>query len=281
MINSLGVIDLDAMLHIVAYVQFSSGNHDRPEQVKTHIKTFLATIKKSSKCDKFIGFYQKDKHQNFRNEILPEYKKHRTRTEFISLWKPTILDAFEESGALGLSYIESDDACSVIAALNGPLATVIMSSDKDMKQTKSHHYNPFKKGDANDPTRWSYSAKLDAARFYWSQVLTGDPTDMPGTLCGIEGVAEKTALKSIGIRSDYITVVQEEYTKKYGAKIGLARAILTMKMVRLLDGSDNDKYANEKALEEVDYIKKNWKLLITKPTASISFTKGDAANLFL
>lgn len=280
MTNSLGVIDLDAMLHIVAYVQFSSGNHDRPAQVKTHIKTFIATIKKSSKCDKFISFYQREKHKNFRNDILPEYKGHRSRTEFIEMWKPTILEAFEESGALGLYFIESDDACSVVAALNGPLATVIMSSDKDMKQTRAHHYNPFRGGKADDPSRWSFTAKLDSNRFYWSQVITGDPTDMPNALCGVEGVAEKTALKKIGTRSDYINVVQELYSDKYGVEEGLARAILTMKMVRLLNGSSKDSYANQNALREVEHIKENWKSLIVKPVSSISFTKSDAQNLF-
>jgi 5'-3' exonuclease len=279
MTNSLGIIDLDAMLHIVANVQFSSGNLDKPDQVKVHVKTFIATIKKSSKCDKFISFYQKEGMKNFRNDILPRYKEHRSRSEAISMWKPTILEAFEEVGAVGLNFIESDDACSIIAVLNGSLASVIISSDKDMKQTKAHHYNPFKKGDADDPSRWFYSAKVDANRFYWSQVLTGDPTDMPGELCGIEGVGEKTALKLIEGRSDYLTVVKEAYTKKYG-KDALPRAILTMKMVRLLVGSDKDSYINQDAKKEVDKLKNDWKTYIVEPTSGLTFTQDSAANLF-
>lgn len=250
--NSVALIDLDAMLHIVANVQFKAGNLDNRETVKNHVSRFIYTIQQNCNCNKAYMFYQKEGHKNFRNIILPEYKGNRTSSDAIVHWKSTILEAFEEAGACGLSYIESDDIISVLAEKIGYKNVTIVSSDKDMKQVPGIHYNPYKITSV-EADRWSNSSIYESNRFFWIQVLTGDPTDMPNTLCGIQGIGPaKAAAMCDDNQKPFIKVIQEEYTKKYGAD-GYARANLTYMMVRLLKLSGNG-YVCKEGLEEVDKI---------------------------
>jgi hypothetical protein len=103
---------------------------------------------------------------------------------------------------------------------------------------------------------------------------------MPNALCGIEGMAYKTADVAIGERTDYLNIVKEEYTKKYSN--AMERAILTFNMVRLLDGTTADKYAGVKALEEVERIKSSAASMTTEYQNSTKslFTKKATIELF-
>lgn len=259
-----GLIDLDAMLHIVANVQFSAGNRENIKQTKSRVFTFINTIKKNAKCKDYISLYQNMNHTNFRNEILPEYKSHRTTSEAIKTWKSTIIEAFNESNAIGVDFIETDDAISIISNQLNKENCVIISSDKDMAQIEGFHYNPFKQGTTLDPTRWYYSSFSNAEKFFWAQVLAGDATDMPNAFCGIPGVGVPTALKLLDKfpkSTPYFKRVQEIYTNKFKnitPKEVLERALITYKMVRLLDGTEKDAYVNENARKEIDKIKQSY-----------------------
>lgn len=278
--GKVNIIDLDSMLHIVAAVQFGSGNRDNPEQVKEHIRRFYQNIRKSAKCQYSISFYQRLGHKNFRKEIMPEYKGMRTPSDAIIMWKPTIIEAFDELNAYGLDYIESDDAIAALAPHIGSDKIVITSSDKDMQQVAGEHYNPFKKGPADDDSRWFYINKYRANRFFWEQVLTADGTDMPLTLCGIKGVGPATASKMTNNDNGYIEIIQKEYTKAYG-EAGLPRAQLTYQMVRLLVGDHGDSYAGPDAVSEIQAIIKEYKQYVVTVADDVGAlfgvksTKGD------
>jgi 5'-3' exonuclease len=249
--NLIALVDLDAMLHIIANVQYSAGNRDDADAVRNHARRFIANVCTNATEDKVILMYQKEGHTNFRNDILPEYKGHRTTSDAIALWKPTILEVYADIGAIGLQHIESDDAQSILAEHIGFDRTVIVTSDKDMHQLPAIFYNPYK-ANLKAEDRWSTMNIYEANRFFWMQVLTGDPTDMPGELCGIEGVGFKTADKMCDVQKPFLEIVKDEYSKKYGDK-GFERANRTYKMVRLLK-LDNNTYINDKAAEEVNHI---------------------------
>jgi 5'-3' exonuclease len=268
--NLTGLLDLDSMLHIVANVQYSAGNRSNSTTVKQHTQRFIANILKNSRTKDVIMFYQKLGHSNYRNVILPRYKEHRKTSEAITLWKPVILEAFEEVGAFGLDYIESDDAQSILADHIGYDKVVVITGDKDMRQIPSVIYNPFKKN-LKPEQRWYSSEKMTALRFLWQQVLSGDPTDMPGDLCGIEGVGEKTAIKLIAHPALMGKVVQEQYTKKYGKEVGFERASRTFKMVRLLTTKNNE-YICKDAEDEVNKLLTTYQHFINDvvdPTADL------------
>jgi 5'-3' exonuclease len=260
------LIDLDAMLHIVANVQLKAGNRNNPEMVKNHIKRFISNIEQSSTCTHSIYFYQDSGHVNFRNTILPDYKSHRTTSEAIEVWKPTILEAFKEVTAIPLRFIESDDAISLIAEDIGYDRVVIISSDKDMKQIPSLHYNPFKPGKVDDPTRWVNVNMYQAERFFWEQVLSGDATDMPNDKCGIQGIGPAKAADMCDNELTYNQIIKKEYSKKYGEKEGYKRANTTYMMIRLLRVA-NSHYINADAQEEVRHLLE-WYHLNVRPISN-------------
>jgi len=265
--NLTSLIDLDAMTFVIAAGQWKAGNRDQPKEVKDHAHRFVSHICKSSTIKDYILMYQAAGHNNFRKAILPEYKGHRATPDFITHWKPTIVEAYSEMDALGLTSIETDDAQSVLAAKIGYDNVVIVSSDKDMIQVPTLHYNPYKRSTAakqvKPEDRWFNSDMFFANRFFWMQVLAGDPTDMPNELCGIQGVGmgkdkvSGTACKILD-KPEYDDlkfeqIIQAEYSKRYGAKEGFLRASRTYKMVRLLTLERNG-YATKEALAEVDLI---------------------------
>lgn len=281
--NLIGLLDLDSMLHIVANVQYSAGNRDKPLVVKQHVQRFIANICASATENSVIMFYQEMGHQNFRNDILPEYKQHRTPSDAILLWKETILEAFKEAGAYGLKYIESDDAQGLLAEHIGYDKVLIITGDKDMLQVPTVIYNPFKKN-LSAEERWTSSEPRESNKFLWQQVLSGDPTDMPGELCGIEGIGEKRAIALLDQNKPVGKIVQEEYTKKYGES-AFARCDLTFKMVKILDKSC--KYINEHASFEIAQLLNTYEDYLVKPVTSATelFNEpkdpiGDIESLF-
>lgn len=252
MSNLTALVDLDAMLHIIANVHWSAGNRTDTNAVKNHVHTFISNVTVNARSSHALMFYQAQGHQNFRNFILPEYKAHRTTTEAIENWKPTILEAFDEAGAIGLLYIESDDAIGIMANHLGYDRTVIITSDKDMKQIPALIYNPFK-GNLKPEDRWLPAlSKQQAEEFLYQQVLTGDPTDMPGSLCGIEKCGPKTAQKLLSTGDPYDAILREAYTKKYGEQ-GHDRCRLTYQMVKILTDRDVP-YLTEEANREIDFL---------------------------
>jgi 5'-3' exonuclease len=269
------ILDLDAMLHIVANVQFKAGNRDNANVTKAHVNRFVSTIKKNSQCTSMIMFYQKMGHTNFRNTILPEYKGHRTTSDAIACWKPTIVEAFSELGAFGLQHIESDDAASIVADLLQN-KVVIISSDKDMVQVPGKHYNPFQSRKNITPEeRWSVQTHITSNLFFWGQVLSGDSTDMPNSMCGIEGIGPAKAmdlLLNAPIKDKFETTIRKAYTKHYG-KFSYVRASRTYQMVRLLKRYNND-YINEDATAEVKEIANTYETYIQPITNSIESLFG-------
>ena len=272
--STIALIDTDAIIHIVASVQFKSGNRGRPASVEGHVRTFINTILKNAKCAKAVLFYQGAGHTNFRCDILPEYKGDRVTSDAVKHWKPTILRALEELGAINLRHIESDDAVSLYADYYGTDKCIIVSSDKDMKQKAGIHYNPFKPA-LKGLERWATVTHAQAEKFFWEQVLCGDSTDMPNDKCGIQGmgpVKAAEALDSYNVEMPYAKIIQKEYTKKYGAKEGFHRANVTFKMVRLLSKYGSS-YINDNAKEEVRH-------LMLDPDSNAITIVDDVAALF-
>lgn len=258
----LSILDLDSMLHIVAAVQYGAGNRDSSEKVKGHVHRFISTICKNSGSDKILMLYQTKGHKNFRNVILPEYKGHREPSPQIIVWKDVIIEAFREAGAYSLHHIETDDAMSIIAEQVGYDKVLLITGDKDMQQVPTSFYNPFKPN-LKWENRWGSVNKFQANAFLWHQVLAGDPTDMPSSMCGIEGVGMKTAAKLCANDDTFSVNVQKAYKRKYG-EAGFARASLTYQMVRLLRLSDLDSsYANADAIDECKVLLAEFEEFIT------------------
>lgn len=291
----VGALDLDALLHTVAHVQWAAGNRDNADKVRLHVRTFMSSILKTSKCSHYIGFYQASGFENFRKGLEPRYKEHRVPAEAVVKWKDTIGEVLEEAfGIVPLKYIESDDAVSIIGKLVGAENVVIVSSDKDIATIAGTHYNPFKRSTKTlviaPEDRWSIISAEEAQYNLAIQIITGDATDMPSDRFGLLGIGPAKAAKALtkakaGLES-YSGAILDFYIEKIGSA---AQATIgrTFQMVRLLNGTPFDKYAGKNAIAEAQYIKENFSTL-TKETQVLEATslfdnpsaKNDVINLF-
>lgn len=273
--RSVALIDADTLVHIIAHRQWAGGNKGNRRAVELNVDTFLFSILKKCKCDDFILMFQGSQFKNYRNILLPEYKSHRTSSPATDKWKPVILDKLRKFGGLELEYIESDDAQSILANVIGYDRTTLITSDKDMLQVPCTLYNPYK-ANLNYKDRFTYPSRREANLSLYTQVLTGDSTDMPNSLCGIEGIGPgkaNTALRDLD-ESEFSTKVISMYKAKYGQS-GIARAVLTYRLVRTLTGCNKDYYISQEAKLEVEKVTNLWSKYIQEVKSY-----DDAESLF-
>lgn len=109
---------------------------------------------------------------NFRKQVLPSYKGNRTNVR-----KPMILNGLrkymqETYGDLCFieDNLEGDDLIGIHATMPHKGERVVYSTDKDLKTVPGLHCN------REDGVIYEIS-ESDADRLFFSQVLTGDPTD--------------------------------------------------------------------------------------------------------
>ncbi|MCK5788490.1 MAG: hypothetical protein KAH32_05805 [Chlamydiia bacterium] len=251
----VAIIDLDPLVHIVANRHYSGGNHDDDAAIISNVHSMVRHILKNANCSHYVMFFQGTGFKNFRMDIMPEYKAHRLKNEATTLWKPVIFQTLRDLGAFELKTIESDDALRIlqIKLLEEEVDYVIVENDKDLAMLPGLHYNPYKPRLLNRFHVYSFE---DSYLSRWSQVLSGDPTDMPNALCGIAGMAtqkidwDKPAneqklgkaqkfLMNLEPKDYYIETIKL-YILKYGFIEGMQRCKLTYQMTSLLDKVEDD-----------------------------------------
>ncbi len=133
--------------------------------------------------------------KNFRKEIMPEYKGHRSRKKPCG-YKRVINKLKTEFEVIIMPTLEADDSLGVYATQN--IGNVIVSPDKDLKQIPGTLYN-------FDET---FTITPEAgAKWHFIQTLAGDQTDgyggVPGigvkraeSLCSEKGYTWKTIVKA-------------------------------------------------------------------------------------
>lgn len=151
---------------------------------------------------------------NFREKIatLNVYKGNRDPSK-----KPYYYDDIREyminyHGAVVVDGMEAEDACGIEQFANKDKSTVIVGVDKDLLCIPGYHYNPVK-------DTLIYQNIGNANQHFWTQVLTGDPTD---NIKGLDKVGPKTAEKILApCNQQWIAMhdaVLNEYDKKFGTK---------------------------------------------------------------
>lgn len=166
---------------------------------------------------------------NFRNEISktrvykgnrdalhrPKYERD-IREYLIGKWGAVVVNDMEADDAIAMEQAEDIEECLVPRGMDpntdeilyGKFATIICAIDKDFNQVPGWHYN-FSKKDKY------WVSEEDALRFFYQQLLTGDPSD---NIQGIPGCGPKTAeklLKDCTTEAELYSVCFEEYKKAY------------------------------------------------------------------
>ena len=169
-------------------------------------ETRVADLPKAQKAlDKHIKHIRKISHatniilfltegDNFRKGVLPTYKGNRS-----GMAKPLIL--YELRDYMRANYtvidepgIEADDLLGIHATMPHKGERVIWSADKDLKTIAALHWDP----EDGQPIKVT---DQEADRFFYEQIITGDPTD---NYKGCPGAGAKAAADLLDYRVKWV-----------------------------------------------------------------------------
>jgi len=199
----LAIIDGDVLLYM------SIWNMDTKEEAKEKFnELFTNTLESVFATDYVMALGGPD---NFRVDLFPDYKGNRAKSKsnrpdwFLDL-KSDIVDQYE--GCIFTSNCEADDMVRIWAneCTKANINNVVISVDKDLDCITGVHYNP-RKGELYEID------KEYANKFYWKQILMGDPTD---NIPGIPKIGPKKAENILKDSEDYMATVCKAYYDFYG-----------------------------------------------------------------
>ena len=145
---------------------------------------------------------------NYRKDIYPEYKMNRhadtaRRNPFVPILRTM---AVEDGYAVAADGIEADDLVRIWAeecrAADEPF--VIFSIDKDLKMIPGRHYLMHRE-------EFFDSTPEYAMRFYYEQLLQGDPTDNIQGVPGIGPIKAKELLAKCTTEDEFQLVVMQTF----------------------------------------------------------------------
>ena len=153
---------------------------------------------------------------NFRYQVYPEYKANRKED------KPRHLEAVRQymlstHQATMSEGCEADDLMGIAQCSAPEGATMIVSLDKDMLMIPGHHYSWQIEGGTPDK-RWKkdaiqrYVSPLDGLKWFYTQMLQGDPSD---NIKGVKGIGKVGALHMVGgctTEREMFDVVRDAYS---------------------------------------------------------------------
>ena len=150
---------------------------------------------------------------NFRNDIYPEYKSNRhadpkKRNPFVPTLRKMAVDAGMAVAAHGM---EADDLLRMwqqeCKSKQEPY--VICSIDKDLKCIPGRHYLMHK-------NEFLDVSEAEAVRFYYEQLLKGDPTDNIKGIPKVGDVKAKKYLAGDSTEAQFQYTVSEAYQGYFG-----------------------------------------------------------------
>lgn len=221
----IAAIDADSLIYIIAW---NHREHYDETLVKESCDSFLRDILTLTGSTQYLGVFSG--HKCFRHRIykFAEYKGNRKeKEEWTIRWEKTIKDHYiNKHGFVTAVDLEADDVVAAMCTLDWE-GVVICSPDKDLKQIPGWHYDyraQVKKVDfdASEVIREGMLMIPDAFayRFFWTQMLTGDPGDGVYGIIGMGDVKAKKLLDECMDPMMYFSVVKGAYKKAYGPHYG-------------------------------------------------------------
>jgi 5'-3' exonuclease len=213
------IIDGDFIPYTYGFIAEKYDMHD--DQILNTIHNLMTKLSNICNSNKYIGYVAKNRN-NYRNNLLAEYKQNRkgfvkpSKHKFI---KNTLIQQY---GFNEVDNVESDDAVSITANLIGKENALIVSTDKDMLQVKGHHFTMKRNGEydynyVEDSGKIELiKGKIFATGFYlvFAQMLKGDSCDNYSGLRGWGDVKTYRLLKDVKPQ-DLPKTILKEYKKVY------------------------------------------------------------------
>lgn len=157
--------------------------------------------------------------RNFRKQLYPSYKANRDgkprpayldsiRELLVREWNAEICDGYEADDGIGMAHEQRADS-------------IIVSNDKDFRQLGGEIFNPIKEGGT-----FEVVDSVEAARFFYSQLLEGDTSD---NVRGVEGIGKVRAGRLLADKSP-----EEMHSIVYDLYGDPGRFFLTYRLLRIL-----------------------------------------------
>jgi DNA polymerase-1 len=238
------LLDSDIVAYKLAAATEEKFMFDGPEgepAIHTSLEDTLRGVEKL--VEQYIETYRaaevvvclSDSNHNWRNDVYPNYKGNRTgrRPEFLAEAKAHLASLYPSYARPSL---EADDILGILSTspvLWADYEKVIVSEDKDLKTVPGLLINP--RDSRTTPQRISRPA---AARYFYQQCITGDPTDnYPGCKGVGERSAEVLALAGLKTEKDMWATVLSAYARKGFTE---ADAIVQARVARICQHTDYD-----------------------------------------
>jgi DNA polymerase-1 len=221
---NVAIIDGDVVAYLACvrdYYAFKKANAvETEEEFEKNLEDFwmnfqeiMMDIIKVTKADFFLMAVKSS--TNFRDWLFPEYKAHRAakddtkKNRYVPVLRQRAIDA---GIAIEAHDREADDLVRIWAEEAKACGDtyVVCSIDKDLKCIPGKHLL------LKHNTIITVSEQY-AKRFYYTQLLQGDPTD---NIQGIPGIGPKKAealLEPYETEGEFQAVVIEEYRNYYGS----------------------------------------------------------------
>jgi DNA polymerase-1 len=217
-------------------VEFDEGQKLKivsPDEVITSfMKSYIDELVTNLKADDFIVCLSCPSAENFRLGIYPEYKSNRkdlVRPERLAYCREWLASTYADKVYLRPT-LEADDVMGILSTakiIKG--RKIIVSEDKDLQQIPGYLFNPRKD---EKPRKIS---EEQGDYYFYTQVLTGDPTD---GYKGLPGIGAKKAEKILAEAED---TYWEAIVKAYESK-GLTEedALVQARVARICRAEDYD-----------------------------------------
>lgn len=215
------------------------------DQVCVQVDQYLAELMQKLGGTRLVLALSCPSEDNFRLTVLDSYKENRKGVQ-----RPTYLKQVREwlerqypNAIYQRPTLEGDDVMGILAtskAIKGK--KIIVSEDKDLQQIPGWLYNPRKDEKPRQIKEW------DGDYYFYTQVLTGDPTD---NYKGCPGIGKVKAEKILQEAIDVIVPWEEPFGYRrilWGAVVaayeskGLTEddAIAQARCARILRSTDYD-----------------------------------------
>jgi 5'-3' exonuclease len=151
---------------------------------------------------------------NFRDDLYWDYKGQRKNKPNQNMFVPAIRELAVMQGlAVEATGREADDLIRIWAeqAMKAGDPFVICTIDKDMKCIPGKYYNIKEK-------ELSRITEQFAVRFFYEQLLKGDPVDKIPGVPGIGDVKAKALLEPFNTEEEFQEVVVDSYMRAFGDK---------------------------------------------------------------
>jgi len=206
---TIALIDGDIGIYRVGFASQSKNEAGEPVAIPlplalARMDTWRRDILKATNAENYRVYLSSDDKSNFRYEVDPTYKANRKspkpiyygelREYLIRIYPTTVV-----------SGIEADDAMATAQTED----TVICSIDKDLDQVPGKHYDFVK------DVLYEVS-KETAERFFWFQLLMGDPVDNIKGIPGVGKVGANRLLEGCSDPSEYSQACYDAYEAYYG-----------------------------------------------------------------